>query len=137
MVKIKAKPYKSKKIKTPEIPPVSYDNVPPHFSFEYLDDQYGLSGCNKDERSCLLDKLRILGTTPWAELITTARHKHGTETIPKGQINGKLPKIITDDVQKVLAFRFQGMKPMVGHRIDRTFYIIWIDSKFKLYDHGD
>lgn len=125
----------SKRIKTPELAPASTNKFKPIFSFEYLDDDYCISKCEKHEKASFADTLRVMGKMTWEELINTRRHANGCEEIPVKQIRGHLPKIITEDVDHVLAFRFQGKKPMVGHRVKETFYVIWLDRNFKLYPH--
>ncbi len=59
----------------------------------------------------------------------------GFETITRGAISRPVPAHITEDVT-FIAFRFSGMKPMVGYRVDGMFHIIWFDCTFNLYDHG-
>lgn len=136
MVKIKGQsPNNSKRIKTPETPLVSSNKQSPLFSFEFVDDQFGIAQCDKDERSGLIDTLRIMGQLTWEDLELGRRHANGKEKIQIGQIKGRKPRIITPDVEHVYAFRFHGKKPMVGLRSDRIFYIIWLDRSFTLYDH--
>ena len=43
---------------------------------------------------------------------------------------------LTEDVQRLIAFRFAGNAPMVGYRVQAIFYILWLDRDFTLYDHG-
>jgi len=135
MGKIQQRAAKSNRIKEPEIPQVSSNKQPPLFSFEYLDDKYSITQCDHAERSGFADTLRIMGKMTWEQLELTPRHGNGKENIPIAQIRGKKPPIITPDVDHVIAFRFHGTKPMVGHRIDRIFYIIWLDKDYTLYPH--
>jgi hypothetical protein len=43
---------------------------------------------------------------------------------------------LTEDVQRLIAFRFAGNRPMVGYRVQAIFYLLWLDRDFTLYDHG-
>jgi hypothetical protein len=42
---------------------------------------------------------------------------------------------VTEEVN-LIAFRFDGKKPMVGYRDGVTFYVLFLDRSFTLYDHG-
>lgn len=128
----------SKNIKTPEgNPQVSFDEYHPIFSFEYLDSEYCISRCERDDKASFADKLRILGSMTWGTIKQSGRHQAGYERIPRRIINGHIPpQIITEDVVDFIAFRFSGLKSMVGHRKDQLFYVIWLDRNFTLYDHG-
>lgn len=126
----------SRRIKDISIPTVDDNNkLCPLFSLEYLDPKYCISKCEKDEKASFADTLRIIGQLTWNELIKGGKHQNGCETIRIEQIKRKKPLIITDDVKKVLAFRFHDRKAVVGHRIGRVFYIIWLDRDFSLYNH--
>jgi hypothetical protein len=106
----------------------------PHFSFQYLDKDYCISRCTKEEKSALAEMFRIYGQKTWIEIILTSKNKNGMETIPQNQIKGKLPKIVTPDSELVV-FRFGNNIPAVGHRTGRIFHLIWIDRNFNLYKH--
>lgn len=71
----------------------------------------------------------------WNELIQAHRHGMGQETIPAFRIKRPMPRHITDDVT-MIAFRFSGLKTMVGYRQDGTFHIVWFDRDFSLYTHS-
>jgi hypothetical protein len=59
----------------------------------------------------------------------------GCEKIARDAIRRPIPPGVTEDVT-FLAFRFHGMKPMVGYRVNEMFHIIWFDRDFTLYDHS-
>ena len=61
MGKIKQKPVRSKRIKEPEIPSINFNKQSPLFSFEFLDESYGISQCDHIEKSGFADTLRIMG----------------------------------------------------------------------------
>ena len=116
---------------------ISPDKMPPIFSLEIKSD-YCITSCTKEEKGHFALTLHKLSQLPWTELRNSNKHALGYEKIRKGSIRATMPKDITDDVD-IIAFRFSGMKPMVGYRdaIDRRiFHILWIDRKFKLYNHG-
>jgi hypothetical protein len=71
----------------------------------------------------------------WSEIIQAPRHGMGFETITRTAIRRPIPTHITEDVT-FIAFRFNGLKPMIGYRIEGMFHIIWFDCRFDLYDHG-
>jgi len=107
----------------------------PLFSFERIQASYPLQHCTKDEKASLVDKLYQLSQLSWAEIKQQNRHKLGFEKISQDSIKTGIPAFITPDVC-LIAFRFSGLKPMVGYRHEQVFYILWLDREFKLYDHG-
>lgn len=107
----------------------------PKFSFAYLDKDYCLSKCTKDEKAALADKLHQLSQLSWLDINNAARHGQGYEKINRTSIKGRIPPSLTEDVN-ILAFRFFGKAPMVGYRVAEVFYIVWLDRQFVLYDHG-
>ena len=71
----------------------------------------------------------------WNEIRSAHRHGLGGEKIDRTAIKRPIPSHVTEDVT-FLAYRFSGMKPMVGYRLKEMFHIIWLDRDFTLYDHG-
>jgi hypothetical protein len=97
---------------------------------------YGLDSCDIDEKVALAHKIYELCQLTWNQIINTHRGGLGSEKIARNAITGSsIPPHITPDVD-ILAIRFDGRKPMVGYRLDRIFHIIWLDTKFQLYNHG-
>lgn len=111
------------------------DELHPVFSFEYMVSGFDVEGCKKTDRASLALTLLKLSKLTWAQIKQCPRHGLGFETIDRDCIKARIPSVITPDV-RLLAFRFSGMKPMVGYRIGRTFFIIWLDRDYSLYDHG-
>ena len=109
----------------------------PAFSLMYLSDEkdYSLEGCDGRDKGGLLSTMAKLSRLEWAQIQSAHRHGLGHETIDRGSIRAKTPGGVGGDV-RFLAFRFSGMKPMVGFRRGAVFYIVWLDTKFRLYDHG-
>lgn len=118
---------KSSKDDTPE-------NNPPVFSLRYLQKGYCLDCCQKDEKAALADKLFMLSKLSWSDIKGLPRHGLGFEKIKNNSIKAAIPPHITDDVD-LIAFRFCGKSPMVGYRKESTFFIVWLDRSFSLYDH--
>lgn len=137
MAKIKDRrdPGSRLKPRNTQTPADDSDEKPPVFSFEYLQQGWCIQDCEQDERSRMLDKLRRLSRLPWKQIRQQPRHGLGTETIALNSIKAPLPSFITEDVT-LLAFRVIDRAPMVGYRNGRIFYVIWVDRKYALYNHG-
>lgn len=132
--KLKQKAVK-RKIRDHKAETFSSEQQKPHFSLEYLDGEYSLSGCDKVQKAAFADTLHKLSQLTWAQLKRAGRHGSGYEKIEKHSLKRPVPGHITDDVN-IIAFRFCGKAPMVGYRNRRTFYVIWLDINFSLYSHG-
>ncbi|TAF08650.1 MAG: hypothetical protein EAZ77_06805 [Nostocales cyanobacterium] len=111
------------------------EQQPPIFSLRYLDSEYCLTKCDKDDQAAFALKLLRLSKLTWSQIQSQDRHKLGYEKISRDAIKAPIPNFITEDVN-FIAFRFSGMKPMVGYRDGAIFYVIWLDRNFTLYDHG-
>lgn len=107
----------------------------PRFSLEHLRKAYCLSHCTKDEKVAFANRLLELSQLTWAQLNIADRHKMGYETISRDAIRDGIPSVLTDD-ERLIAFRFNGLAPMVGFRREATFYVVWFDRGFTLYAHG-
>lgn len=115
---------------------VDYNKKHPIFSLEYLQNGFDLEACTKDQKASLADALRKYSQMTWADIISSHRHKGGQEKIARNSIKAPIPNDITEDIQDFIALRFCGKRPMVGYRVNDIFYIVWLDTNFKLYDHG-
>ncbi len=113
----------------------STEQQPPYFSLRYVASQYCISDCQLQDRAAFTDTIRKLSQLTWMEIKQQSRHTLGYEKIPRTSIKAGIPNHIKDDVQFV-AFRFSGLKPMVGYRDGAVFHIIWFDNKFTLYRHS-
>lgn len=123
------------RLKAPEALTNSSHHLHPKFSLEHLVRTYCLSACTTDEKAAFADKLHELSQLTWQQIAQAPRHGQGSETINRGGIKPTIPPCITEEVT-ILAFRCIGKAPMVGYRSHDTFYVIWIDRDFSLYDHG-
>ncbi|WP_071883807.1 hypothetical protein [Serratia marcescens] len=110
------------------------DNSPPVFSLRYLQRDFCIERCEKNERAAFAVKLFKLSQLTWADIRQADRHGLGTEKISRDSIKAAIPEHITPDVD-FLAFRFNGKAPMVGYKLGSIFYILWLDRSFKLYEH--
>lgn len=116
------------------------DSIPPEckkpvFSFQYLDKEYCISLCEKEDKIALVDQLRILSSLTWAEIRQNGRHATGSEKIKRNSIKRPVPIHIKEDAT-FIALRFSGKKSMVGYRENEIFHVIWLDRNFTLYNHG-
>lgn len=117
-------------------PEINYDDHPPIFSLERLQNgRYCFSKMDVDHKASFAEAIFKRRNTSWAEIKKTGRHKLGFEKIDRKSISAPIPKFITEEVDHFLAFRFSGMKPMVGYRLRDVFYVLWFDSSFDLYPH--
>jgi hypothetical protein len=96
--------------------------------------KYSLKNCADKEKSALVEKLSELSQLSWNDLYKAPRHGLGCEIIKQNSMNVPIPEMLKDD-RKLLAFRFDAKKPMVGFREGNIFFIIWVDRDFTLYDH--
>ena len=135
----------SKKIKQPELNKgkhfsphyVESDNAdlhPPYFSLRYLTKSHCISNCTDNEKVGFVDKIFRLSQINWLEIKKSQRHGLGFEVIDRKCIRQPIPSSIPEDAT-IIAFRFHEFKPMVGYRRNVTFFIIWFDRDYSLYDH--
>ena len=125
---------KSKRISIPDVD--NYDAKPPIFSLERLQNgAYCFSKLEKDDKSLFAEAIFNRRNLTWTQVRNIARHGLGSEKIAKKSIKTALPVFVKDDIESFLAFRFSGLKAMVGYRIRDIFYVLWFDHDFSLYDH--
>lgn len=78
----------------------------------------------------------MLSRTEWRIIRQASRKGLGSEKIARNAISHAVPPSVTEDVQSFLALHYQGKKRFVGYKVDKVFFILWIDHNFKVYDHG-
>lgn len=125
---------KEKRVSALQASDVSSEQQPPLFSLRYLDNNYSLSNCTKDEKAAFADTLHRLSQVTWNQINSLPRHGLGYERISRSSITAAIPSHVKEDVN-LIAFRFCGKAPMVGYRDRAVFYIIWLDLDFTLYPH--
>ena len=112
----------------------SSHHLPPKFSLANLSKSHCLSVCTTEQKAAFADRIHELSQLTWQAIMQAPRGGQGSETIARTSIKPSIPKCITDDVN-ILAFRCIGKAPMVGYKIHDTFYVVWIDRDFTVYDH--
>ena len=125
---------KGKRISAREIVDLPPEQESPLFSLRYMNKDYSLSQCTKDEKAAFADTLYKLNQLTWSEINACPRHGLGYEKIARSSIRAPIPSHLKDDVN-FIAFRFFGKAPMVGYRDGAVFYVIWLDRDFTLYPH--
>ena len=108
----------------------------PIFCFKHIHPGHGMSVCDEKEKKQFIEKLFALSQMTWNEIQLAPKHGAGTEKIRVDSLKSKPPKFITDDVEFLLAARFDGKKPFLFHRNKFIAHVIFIDNKFSVYDHG-
>jgi hypothetical protein len=106
----------------------------PVFCFRYLSKKYGLEQCDKNEKAALIVQLYQLSQMTWTEIKMAGRHGCGSEKINPKSLKASIPNHLSMDVN-LYALRFMGFKAFVGYRTDFIFHILYIDTKFNLYNH--
>jgi len=90
--------------------------------------------CDREEKAAFISKLCRLSQITWNEIQSLDHHKMGFEWIPQDQISVPIPSYITDEV-RIMVFRYNGMKPMLGYRDGHIYYPFWLDTNFSAYSH--
>jgi hypothetical protein len=120
------------------VPPSSTEDEHITLSLRYLseDRHFRLSDCDQPQQAALSNKIHRMTKRTWREARNGGRHGAGYEIIERRNLRAPIPPHITEDVT-LIAFRFCGLAVMIGYRDSRTpvFYVVWLDPKFKLYDH--
>lgn len=115
----------------------SPDTQSPLFSFEKmaLNSGYSVDCCDADNQAAISKRLFKLSQMKWRDIRQAPRHGLGTETIARASLSAPLPTSVTEDTT-ILALRYNGLRPMIGYREGRVFYILLIDHNFSAYDHS-
>ncbi|EDN70715.1 conserved hypothetical protein [Beggiatoa sp. PS] len=122
---------------TVEQPP-DYNQMVPLFSLERVQEgDYCFSKLDRDNKAAFAESIFKRRAITWNEIQQKDRHKLGYEKISISSIKVSVPRFITEDQHNLLAFRFNGKKPMIGYRIKNIFYVLWFDHDFSVYDHGN
>ncbi|HFG1962959.1 hypothetical protein [Vibrio cholerae] len=125
----------SNKISAQEVT-TNYDERPPVFSLERLQSgDFCLQGLDQEGKANFADAIFRRKDKMWKDIKQMPKHGLGFEKIAKSAIKAPIPQFITPDVDHFLAFRYHGLKPMVGYRKNDIFYVLWFDNCFSLYNH--
>jgi hypothetical protein len=104
------------------------------FSFRYLQSGFDLDILEADDRKHVLSKMRLFGQQTWA-LMQSRGKETGCECLPKDAMKGKFPAEFADrDGFDVV--RLPDIGRLLGFFDHPVFYVVWLDTKGKLYDHG-
>lgn len=71
----------------------------------------------------------------WQQIQLTGKHGSGTEKITVKSLKIKPPPFATEDVEFLLAARFDAKKHFLFHRNRFIAHIIFVDPKFSVYKH--
>jgi hypothetical protein len=109
----------------------------PSFSFRFLQKNTGhhLDNCKEEDRLQLICQIVKLSELTWNQIYSSHKHGFGSETIPYKKIKPTIPSHVTKD-STLLALRFSGHKPMIGYRDGATFFVLFLDHNFSVYNHG-
>lgn len=107
----------------------------PIFCFKYLHSDFDFTYCDTDEKKQFLEQILRLSKMTWEEINLAPRHGLGSEKISVSSIKPKCPDFITEDVNYLLALRFDARKPFLIHRDRFIAHVIFIDNKFSVYKH--
>lgn len=92
---------------------------------------------NKDEKAALASRIFTLSRMSLRNIHLSGRHDMGMEKI--NNLNISIPSGLDgESAGDPVSFRYgQGMKAMVGVRVDSTFYILCAEHSYgDAYDHG-
>ena len=109
----------------------------PKFSFEFnVNNNRSVEKGQKDERLAVLSKIIHLSRITWKEIGALPREQ-GFEKIDKTSFKSisDIPYKFKDEKQ-IDVFRLPSKKGrLMGFIENETFYIVWVDTKFNMYDH--
>lgn len=113
------------------------DTMPPIFSFEQMQDGcgYSVNCCDADNQAAVARRIFLLSKMTWREIQNAPRHGIGTEKLGRASLKTSVPSFVPGD-SVLLAIRYNGMRPMIGYRRGRIFYVLLLDHDFTAYDHG-
>lgn len=124
-------------LKQEDLLPVSANKLKPKISLEYLFGKFCVSECQAVEKSDVMDTLHRISKLSWQDIIQSGKSSSGYEQIARNFINCPIPKNdLFQSIEKVTVLHRKGKIPIIGFRINETFYIFAIDRNFTAYDHG-
>ena len=107
----------------------------PIFCFKHLCKDYDIEACTDEDKKAFINQILNLSKLGWKQIEISPRHGMGYEKIKMGSIRPPRPDFLTPDVSELYAFRFSGKKPFLAFRNRCILHVIYIDSKFNVYDH--
>jgi hypothetical protein len=116
-------------------PPPNYEDETPKFCLHYVQDGYDVQALSREQQAALAKTLQKLAALTWRQIGLAPRHGSGFEWIPADQIRPPVPARF-QDVARFMIFRYSGLHPMGGYRINDVYHILWIERDFgELYQH--
>lgn len=108
----------------------------PIFCFKYQHNKYNLQNCDNNQKSAFIDQICLLSGMTWEEIQCAPKHGAGSEKIKiSKKMRQKCPDFITNDVDFLLALRFNGKMPFLVHRDKFIAHVIFVDTEFEVYGH--
>jgi hypothetical protein len=106
------------------------------FSFERVEPgDFCFSQLTSEEKAELADSIFRRRQLTWVDIRAIPHDKLGTEAISIEQFSPTMPQFVTQDTNSLVVFRFGSNGRIAGLRRDRLFYILFVDTKYKLYKH--
>jgi hypothetical protein len=116
---------------------ISVNDTFPKFSFEHcFNASRSISKTDKKAKLAVIDKLITLSQMTW-QAIKNLGKEQGFEKIPKSSFNS-LPNVPAkfEKETKVVVFRLpKKLGRLIGYIEGNIFFVVWIDTKFDMYDH--
>lgn len=112
-----------------------------NFSFLTNDNKYNLVNCDKRVKSKLIEKIENLSQEDKVAILGREKEK-GLEKLPSNAITKlRIHSTFKNTRGKECGeffwvFRLANLGRVIGKMNKNIFYILAIDTKFKLYDHG-
>lgn len=126
----------STRFKQENIFPVSANKKKPKISLEYLGGSFCISKCQAVEKADVVDTLHRISALTWQEIIQCGKAGSGYEQFSRDSIKYSIPKVdLFNSIDKVTVFHRKGKIPVIGFRIEETFYIVAVDRTFSAYKH--
>jgi hypothetical protein len=114
---------------------INTDKLTPIFCLAHIVSGYCISNLDTEKRAAFALTLQQRCKMTWGEIKAANRLKAGTELMPVNQIKPSIPERF-QDTDKFLVFRYHGLHPMLGVRINEVFHVLWIENIFgDVYDH--
>jgi len=125
------------KVKLSVVSTKTKEDLTPVFCFKYLQADYDIESCTKEERAIFLKKLGLLSQIPWDQITTSRRQGHGSERIDVTNLKISLPSCISEDVTEILSFHLNGISRFLALREEENVMrIYFIDPHGKTYSHS-
>ena len=106
----------------------------PAFCFRYMHRDFDFRKLDNTTYEVFLNKIDALSQLSWQDICQINRYKNGTEKISRDEITHQIDKHITPD-REIVAFHLKNLFRIIGCREGKVFYVIFIDTQGKVYNH--